>query len=428
MVKYLCAVFETLLILFGLWWMLTKFPLWYFFDGMTRYSAMQGLLQGKISSMSYSFVGPMFSLPLFFMKSWIEPMKYNVFLFILFILSVYALFHNHIDCGVLRKFFLILIVASMFSDQVKFFGGETFTVVGVGFGVLAISFAPVWVGWIAIVLGVVNTPATLVGLLCLSVKHLWHTKRLLCVLASLVAVVAIMGESWLRRGNPLNGGYGDQKFSTPFVIGLLSIIFSFNKGLLFFVPGMFLPVKQYIFSLGQARTEKLYSAYTLWISFTIGLMLIYSAWWAWDGALFWGPRFFLIASIPASFALAVRLQKPSSSLFANVLTLVVLAWSLCVGLDGALFDLNDLAQFCIIHNYQNGRICQYDPHYSPLYRPIVNHLHLDYNNRIFVVYSLLVFVYLALPLMNTIVRQGITVTYSYLFCKRTKLDEAKQAS
>ena len=209
-----------------------------------------------------------------------------------------------------------------------------------------------------------------------------------------------MAESWIRRRNPLNGGYGDQKFDTPFIIGLLSILFSLNKGLLFFTPGLFLPVKQFV-------DEKLYSAYTLWVGFVVGLILIYATWWTWAGGLFWGPRFFLFASIPASFALAVRLHKPSGLLIANLFTLIALAWSVCVGLDGAVYDLNDLAQFCVVNNSQNGRICQYDPHYSPLWRPIVNHPPLTQGDKIFIIYSLFVFAYLAFPLAVISTKQAI---------------------
>ncbi len=401
---------ETLLILCGLWGMLNSFPILYFFDGTMRLNEMQELLQGKISPVSYSLVGPLFSLPLWLTQSWHfawwwNPQKYNVFLFIAFMLAVYVTFRKRIDRHLLRKFFLILITASMFSDQVKFYGGETFTATFVGFGVLAVTFAPVWIGWAMIVLGVVNTPAAFVGLLCLSLKKIWDDKRWRYSLAIVTAGSLIMAEAWLRRGNPLDSGYRDQTFSTPFMIGLLSIIFSSGKGLLFFTPGLFLPVQRYIFSLEQQSKEKLFVAYMLWISFVVGLILIYAAWWAWDGGLFWGPRFFLIASLPASFALAVRLHKPSKSLLANLLTFLVFAWSLYVGLDGALFDLGDLSQFCVTGNYKNMPLCQYDPYYSPLWRPIANHSALGHGGKIFVAYCLIVFAYLTIPLIITMARQ-----------------------
>jgi hypothetical protein len=408
--RYIYAGVEILLILLGFGFMLKSFPILYFYDGIARLNAMQELLHGTISPVSYSLVGPLFSLPLWVVQKWHptwwwDPQKYNVYLLMAFMLATYISFRKRIDRSLLRKFFLILIVASMFSDQVKYFGGETFTATFVGFGGLAITLAPAWLGWITIVLGVVNTPATLAGLFCLSLKKSWDDKRWRYGLAIVAAGSLILAESWIRRGSPFNSGYGDQKFSTPFIIGLLGIIFSFDKGLLFFTPGIFLPVKKYIYSLEQGEKEKLFSAYTLWISFVVGLILIYSAWWAWDGALFWGPRFFLIACIPASFALAVRLHKPGKLLLANLLTLIVFAWSLYVGIDGALFDMNDLSQFCVTGGYKNMPLCQYDPYYSVLWRPIANHIMLSRSEEIFIAYSLIVFVYLAMPTMISITRQ-----------------------
>jgi len=414
--EYICPGIETLLILYGLWRMLNSFPILYFFDGIMRLNAMRELLHGEVSPTSYSLVGPLFSLPLWLTQgrhiaSWWIPDKYNVFLFMLFMLAVYVAFRKRIDHSLLRKFFLVLIVASMFSDQVKYYGGETFTATFVGFGALAITLAPAWVGWATIVLGVVNTPATLIGLVCLSLKKIWDDKRWRCSLAVVAAGSLILAESWIRRGNPLKSGYEGQVFDTPFIIGLLSIIFAFNKGLLFFTPGLFLPIKKYILALEQEEEEKekLYSAYMLWVSFVVGLILIYSAWWAWDGALFWGPRFFLIACIPASFALAVRLHKPSKSIVANLLTLVALVWSLCVGIDGAIFDLNDLGQFCVVGNYQNSRLCQYDPYHSPLWRPVVNHPALSHNDKVFIAYSLIVFAYLVVPLVITVTQEVYSI-------------------
>src|SRR5215813_11758598 len=181
--QYIYTGIEIIFIIFGFWRMLKTFPLLYFYDGNMRFSAIQELFQGKISTVSYSLVGPLFSLPLWLIQnwhlaSWLNPQKYNVFLLMAFMLAVYVAFRKRINPSLLRKFFLILIIASMFSNQVQFYGGETFTATFVAFGALAITFSPVWLGWIAIVLGVVNTPAALVGLLCLSLKKIWDDKRL----------------------------------------------------------------------------------------------------------------------------------------------------------------------------------------------------------------------------------------------------------
>ena len=89
--------------------------------------------------------------------------------------------------------------------------------------------------------------------------------------------------------------------------GLLSILFSFGKGLIFFVPGLLLPVRGLLRKAAPDLQLDIYGIYLLWVAFVVGLILVYSPWWAWYGGWFWGPRFFLFACIPASFAIALRL-------------------------------------------------------------------------------------------------------------------------
>src|SRR5260370_10761076 len=164
----------------------------------------------------------------------------------------------------------------------------------------------------------------------------------------------MMAEAWGRRGSPFDNGYKNQLFSTPFLIGLLSILFSFGKGLIFFTPGLLLPIKGSLETIQKQATgngRNFYTVYSLWMSFLVGLILVYSSWWAWDGGWFWGPRFFVFACIPASFVLAVRLRTPASSLWPNLLTLFVLALSVWVCIAGAIFDQGNLAATCVVHNF-----------------------------------------------------------------------------
>src|SRR5579859_817272 len=429
---YAVASFETCLIFAGFLAMLEWLPIRYFSDGIIRADAVKQVLAGKISNTGYSLIGPSFSLPLHFFGDavhqaprwfwsykialallvvllviayvlvrkrvpphlfhnytlvvaliavlWLaakwhangDPLwwfhKYNVFLLATACLSTYLLLQKRVDTGLLRKLFLLLIVASMFGNQVTFFGGETFTALFVGFGVLIALLGPTSLGWLAVVLGVANTPASIVGLILLSCKQVLDTRRLRYFVLVIATGLLVLVEAWLRRGSALNNGYGHQQFSTPFAIGLLSILFSFGKGLIFFVPGLLLPVKQAIFRLQEESKSQLYTTYLLWMSFVVGLIFIYASWWAWYGGWFWGPRFFLFACIPGSFAIAVRLRKPSSSFFANLLTLSVCLLSFWVGMNGALYDSGDLGKVCIANNYALEYLCHYHPLYSVLWR------------------------------------------------------------
>lgn len=422
---------ETALIVVGLYGMLEWLPLRVFSDGDVRLFAIYNLVHHhQLSHMSYSIIGPAFSIPLVIIDRYTPTMywwqkHYNVFLLAAAMLLTYVLLRKKIDGGLLRKFYLVLLVASMFGNSVTFYGGEMFTTLGVGFGVLVMLLgtgsAGRLTGWTAIVLGVANTPATLIGLGLMVLKHVFSTRRARYLAAIVAAAGIILGEAWIRRGSPFNSGYGSQAFSTPFFLGLLSILFSFGKGLIFFTPGLLLPVKQSIFRLEHERTRRglmdegrgdashrhrLYEAYTLWICFLVGMILLYSSWWAWDGGWFWGPRFFVFACIPASFALAVRLRQPAASLRGNLLTLGVLLLSLWVGINGATIDQGNLASTCLVNNFAKNGLCQYDPRFSTLWHPFFSPPPFSPTEKWFIAYSLLVALYLALPLLKAMFLQA----------------------
>ena len=146
--------------------------------------------------------------------------------------------------------------------------------------------------------------------------------------------------------------------------------------------------------------------YLLWISFLVGLVLVYSPWWAWYGGVSWGPRFFLFASIPASFALALRLHYRSRSLFVNVLTTAVFCLSLWVGINGALFDQQGL-NICTANYYALEFVCHYTLEYSVLWHPFVAHESITTQELPYLAYSLIVFIYLALPLLKDLLTQVV---------------------
>jgi hypothetical protein len=64
---------------------------------------------------------------------------------------------------------------------------------------------------------------------------------------------------------------------------------------------------------------------------------VYAAWWDWSGDLYWGPRYFLIAILPASLALAVWLTSDDPRPLPNLAVLGVLAMSLWVGANSTVF-------------------------------------------------------------------------------------------
>src|SRR5437660_9564268 len=185
------AWFETALIVLGLLGMLLLLPHNTGGDGWVRFTALSALLtQGKIPDIKYSMVGPFFSIPFWYLGKiyqtpfwWIS--RYNVFVFGASLLATYWLLKDRIARSLLRKFFLLLVVASMFSYHLLFYYGEVFTAIFVAVGCIAIVVGPELGGWCATILCVVNTPAQLLGLILLDAIHIPATRWLRFLLASL---------------------------------------------------------------------------------------------------------------------------------------------------------------------------------------------------------------------------------------------------
>ncbi|HWS82911.1 MAG TPA: hypothetical protein VN207_01485, partial [Ktedonobacteraceae bacterium] len=167
------AAIETGLIIVGLLYVALLLPRQISGDGRHRYQDLLGLLSTHSVFQPhswYSLIGPFFSIPLLLIgetlghpEQWTS--FYNLILFSLCLLLSYFLLRNHVDRALLRKFFLVLIYGSMFVTHLSFYYGEVFTSLCVGFGVLIAfrRFTSIG-GWIAVILGVANTPATLIGL------------------------------------------------------------------------------------------------------------------------------------------------------------------------------------------------------------------------------------------------------------------------
>jgi hypothetical protein len=412
-------------------------------DGWTRFQDLLRLLAGQKPISKYSIIGPLFSYPLLRIGNklgqayqWIT--AYNLVLFSCVLLATYLLLRKRMDRSLLRKFFLMLIIASMFTAHLAFFYGEVFTALGVGMGILVVYACytrfTTSVGWVAIILGVANTPAAIVGLVFMMLKQAFNSKRLRYLLIIVVAVACIMAESFIRYGSFFGNGYGDDRgvktimpysglpgFSYPIFFGLISLLFSFGKGLFFFVPALLLPIRKVLLTRQQEQKVNLYQVYVLWICFLVGLIVVYSRWWAWHGGVFWGPRFLLIASLPGSLVLAVRLRYHKDfSLGANVLTLLVFCLSVWISIDGAVFQWANgvnLPNVCTASHYQYEMLCYYVPEFTPLWYPFVTHISISPGQLLFIVYSVLVALYLITPLVIQIGQQmGMLIKkYSRLY-------------
>jgi hypothetical protein len=401
------AVFETLLIIGALLAHLVLLRHGVYSDGQRRYEELNELLaRGIISGDKYSLIGPLFATPLWLLGHLVrDPVwwvaRFNLVFFGLGLLAIYLILKDKVDRGLIRKFLIILAVVSMFPNLLTTFYGETFTAVTIGVGVLAALFGPSLFGWVTIAVGVANTPATLVGMGLATLTRVLQTGRIKYFVAIAVAGALIVAENLVRFHGLTNSRY-EAGFTYPINLGILSILFSFGKGLIFFAPALFLPVRSYLQAAGEGGL-KLYRAHGMWIAFIVGMVLVYGGWWDWSGDWFWGPRFFLLASLPGSLVLAARLHRPSSSLLSNLITLVALCLSAWVGINGAVFYLQALVGPCAqVH----VAICPYLPQTSTLWFPLLQpHLVPGIKAYGYLGFSLVVFGYLAFPLLRTIAGQ-----------------------
>ncbi|HEY5962229.1 MAG TPA: hypothetical protein VIV60_36985 [Polyangiaceae bacterium] len=353
-------------------------------DGRLRYEMLERFVEtGRLLSPKYSTLGPLFSLPLYLLGRAFGAAKavtsyYNAVLFLIALGLIWREFRDELSVALRRLLLLLLVCASMYAHHVQRYHSEVFTSVLVSAGVFWLSRGHGVRGWTAIVLGAVNNPASLLGVGAIAVCHARRTRRVWPLLGPVVAFAGIRLESILVRGDLLNTGYnydagfhnalpysGLPNFSYPFFFGILSLLLSFGKGLVFFTPGMFFPLPASI----PPRVRWIHR--TL-IAFVVGLLLVYAKWWSWYGGWFWGPRFFLIASIPASFALASNLLAfRQFSVARRVLVALALVLSFWLGVNGLVFQGQGL-ELCAENFYALEAYCHFVPEMSVLWHPFVD--------------------------------------------------------
>lgn len=236
-------------------------------------------------------VGPLFAGPLYLIGRAFGATRtitslYNPLLFVCLIVIVYRDLNRELDAAVRRMLLLFLVMASMFPQHVQHFYGEVFTTFAISVGVLLLSRGRSAIGWLLILLGAVNTPAALLGVAAIAVSHARLTRRWSPLLAPLVAFALVRLEFFIVRGSFNASGYvldhgfpsalpysGLPNFSYPLFFGVLAIVLSFGKGLVFFTPGLFLPLP----ASAPARVRWIH--YTL-VAYVAGLILVYAKWWA----------------------------------------------------------------------------------------------------------------------------------------------------
>ena len=322
-------------------------------DGLVRFDSLDAFLRhGTLDRSKYSMYGPLAAAPLWYAGDALgHPTEavwvFNRLAFFAALAGLWRTLRPVLPREELTRFTALLLFGSMFPWHAMGFFAEVFhaACVGAGLALLATRRG----GWALLgaalcVWGTANVPATAVGLALAACVLCWHRRRLRYLALPAVAAGLILLENTLRRGGPFAGGYAGEAghptvlpysglpgFSYPLFFGLLSVLFSFGKGLVFFAPGLFARYPERhepsarlasqrpatedgslssvagLCEAGAAEhsdEDAVRLVYRVWLAVVVGLVLVYARWWAWYGGAVWGPRFFLFASLPAALVLA----------------------------------------------------------------------------------------------------------------------------
>lgn len=392
-------------------------------DSTFRFEAVDLVLRtGTIPGGKYSLIGPLFAAPLWASApddgKAVAVWRFNACVLILGAVGLWWALRPVLSAAPQSRFLLLLSFASVAPYHATFFGGEPFTVACVGVGTAAAVVRRAWWGWPLAALGAANIPAVVPALAIAAGVMCWHRRRLRYGLAVVGTLALILAENALRRGHPFAAGYdndhgfptilpssGQPGFSYPFVLGLLSILLSFGKGLAFFIPGLFVPLDRP--DVKPDREAELRLLYRVWLGFVVGLVLVYAKWWAWYGGVFWGPRFFLFAALPAALVLARRSAPPFDARpWMNAVVLAVLLLSCWVGATGSVYrDSGDLD--LLRDGFTVEFVLWYVPEFSPLWRPFVAPRPLDATDTARLLAFAAAAAYLAGPLAIVVARQAV---------------------
>jgi hypothetical protein len=399
-------------------------------DGNIRYEFMDTLThQLRISAMRYSMIGPLFSLPLWLISLFSKNptaiiSRYNFLLFAALLFVLYQWLKGFFDQKFLVTFLFLLAFGSMFPAHLLNYYGEVFSAACLTLGSVGLAIKKERAGWIMLFLGVLNTPALLIPFALVVFYTTWEKKHIRYLLLIPTCIILMIAEAYIRTGNLMTGfqtylsqdhGYetllpysGRTGYSYPFILGILSILLSFGKGLLFFCPGLLLIGFAWKFiSVPIERKLMIF-----WLLIVLGLILAYASWWAWYGGWYWGPRFFLFASLPASWILARLIHSEQRSLVISLALAIFVSLSLWIGVNGVVFQQKTL-DICAQNDYALEALCWYVPEFSPLIRPFITHATLSLKDRLILILCLVLWLYSILPLAIDLLQRTIETYKTY---------------
>ena len=231
------------------------------------------------------------------------------------------------------------------------------------FGVLALVLA----GW--------NSPPHVAGIGAIGLILVLKKKSFLVVCAAAVAAILVIGEATLANGEFSASKYGLEGgapnvlpwenivgFGYPILFGVIGILFSLGRGLVFFIPGLWF--------VGDQPQKRNFDPTRVLVLHTLILIPIYGTWWSWYGGVGFGPRFFIVGAFAGAGLLAINAGN-IPSVKRKCWISVALLLSTYVSLVGALIHIsNNTFNRCVDDNFYYEPICWYVAEYSPLLSPL----------------------------------------------------------
>ena len=230
-------------------------------------------------------------------------------------------------------------------------------------GVFALAIA----GW--------NTPPHVVGMGIIGLILLFKRRSWLVVCAAVIASVLVVGEASFVNGHFSASKYGLEGgapnvlpwdnivgFGYPILFGVVGILFSLGRGLIFFVPGLWF--------VSEQPTKRTLDPTRALVYHTTILIPIYGTWWSWYGGVGFGPRFFIVGAFAGASLLALNAgNMPSVKRKAWISA--ALSLSTYVAVVGALIHIpNNTFNRCVDDDFYYEPICWYVAEFSPLLAPI----------------------------------------------------------
>lgn len=410
---------ERLLILLGVLFYLFVFPHGIHGDGTVRYEGLKQLFAtGKPLEMVYSYVGPLFSAPLMLLGKiykddywWLS--RFNTFVFLF---TVWFLAKNFVkkefDAQSARYFILLMFCATMFPKHVTDYYSEIFTACFMALAIYFFLKGKTLLGATLALLSIWNTPGTAAAGALVFLYFLVKEKKWRFALFIVLIAVGISVENYFKFAELWPSKYigvqppktllpysGVPGFSYPLFFGILSVIFSYGKGLIFFSPALL----SIFYSRIWEKKSILRNFMIVSLLYFVGLLFVFSRWWQWNGDWFWGPRFYLFTSIMNVFFLLLVKEKMKESFRLRIFFFITLSLSLWVGCQGLLFG-QDFLEDC----YKNGAdisfMCHYVPEYSVLWRPFIVQPVIAGRKVAYLIYFILVAITLLWPVSTQLVK------------------------